>query len=104
MKFEVFAKEPWKWQDALAAADHAALLININGGLTHEFRPQQWPVYRATGFTSDGWMTVTVPMTELGKKTINDFQLVFKTNKQTYEKFETYFDNFRICTPEVPAK
>lgn len=103
LKFEVYAKEAWKWNDALGTGDHAALLININGDKnTYEFRPQQWQEYRTTGFVTDGWMTVTVPMSAYKFETIsiNDFQLVFKTNKQTYEKFATYFDNFRICTPE----
>lgn len=101
LKFEVNAKEAWKWNDALGTGDHAALLININGSKTYEFRPQSWAAYKKTGFTTDGWMTVSVPMSAFGIEvaTINDFQLVFKTNKQTYDKFATYFDNFRVCTP-----
>lgn len=97
LKFEVNAKEAWLWNGSLKPDEHAALLININGVATHTFRPQEWPEYKASGFTTDGWMTVTVPMNGLTFANITDFQLVFKTNKQTYEKFATYFDNFRIC-------
>lgn len=103
LKFEVNAKEPWVWSDALGAEDHATLLVTLNGNKTYNFRPQEWLAYRTTGFTTNGWMTVTVPLSSigLGQASINDFQLVFKTNKQVYDKFATYFDNFRICTPVV---
>jgi hypothetical protein len=105
LKFEVKAKEPWIWSDAISSGDHAALLITLNGGKTYQFRPQEALTYRATGFTTNGWMTVTIPMSSfgIGVATINDFQLVFKTNKQVYSKFATYIDNFRICTPAVAA-
>lgn len=105
LKFEVKANEPWLWSDALSSADQAVLLVTINGNKTYEFRPQEMLAYRQNGFTTNGWMTFTVPLSSIGLGTasINDFQLVFKTNKQTYSKFATYFDNFRICTPVVPA-
>jgi hypothetical protein len=101
LKFEVNAKVPWVWSDALGSADHAELLITINGGKTYSFRPEESLVYRTNGFTTTGWMTVSVPMSDfgIGVATINDFQLVFKTNKQVYSKFATYIDNFRVCTP-----
>ncbi len=101
LKFEVNAKVPWVWSDAIGSADHAELLITINGGKTYSFRPQESLAYRNTGFSTNGWMTVTVPMSAfgIGVASINDFQLVFKTNKQVYSKFQTYIDNFRICTP-----
>jgi len=101
LKFEVNAKIPWVWSDAIGTADHAELLITINGGKTYHFMPQESLVYRTNGFSTTGWMTVTVPMSAfpLGVASINDFQLVFKTNKQVYSKFATNFDNFRICTP-----
>jgi hypothetical protein len=103
LKFEVNAKEPWVWSDALSAADHAELLITINGSKTYEFRPEEWAQYKTSGFYTDGWMTVSVPMSAFNIEvaSINDFQLVFKTNKQSYSKFATYFDNFRICTPQT---
>jgi hypothetical protein len=105
LKFEVKAKEPWVWSDALSSADQAVLLITLNGGKTYEFRPQEQLQYRTTGFTTNGWMTVSIPMTSfgIGTASINDFQLVFKTNKQVYSKFASYIDNFRICTPVAPA-
>lgn len=105
LKFEIKAKEPWVWSDALSSAEQAELLITLNGGKTYHFRPEEALEYRATGFTTTGWMTVTIPMSSFGiaTATINDFQLVFKTNKQVYSKFSTYIDNFRICTPVVPA-
>jgi len=101
LKFEVNAKIPWVWSDAIGTADHAELLITINGGKTYHFMPQESLVYRTAGFSTTGWMTVTVPMSAfpLGVASINDFQLVFKTNKQNYSKFATFIDNFRICTP-----
>jgi hypothetical protein len=105
LKFEINAKIPWVWSDAISSADHAELLITINGGKTYEFRPQESLVYRTNGFSTNGWMTVSVPMSAfgIGVASINDFQLVFKTNKQVYSKFATNIDNFRICTPVVPA-
>jgi hypothetical protein len=105
LKFEIKAKEPWLWSDAISSNDHACLLITLNGGKTYTFRPQEMLAYREKGFTTNGWMTFTIPMTAFGIEvaTINDFQLVFKTNKQVYSKFESYFDNFRICTPVEPA-
>jgi len=105
LKFEVKAKEPWVWSDAISSADQAGLSITINGSKTYIFMPQELLAYRATGFTTNGWMTVSIPMTSfgIGVASINDFQLVFKTNKQVYSKFATYIDNFRICTPVVPA-
>lgn len=101
LKFEVNAKIPWVWSDAIGSADHAELLITFNGGKTYSFRPQESLAYRASGFSTTGWMTVSVPMSTfgIGVASINDFQLVFKTNKQVYSKFTTYIDNFRICTP-----
>lgn len=101
LKFEVNAKLPWKWDEKLGVNDHAALFININGK-EFAFSPQTWTEYKTSGFQTNGWMTVTVPMSSwdiANPSNINDFQLVFKTNKQTYDKFATYFDNFRICTP-----
>lgn len=105
LKFEVKAKEPWVWSDAISSADHAVLLVTINGGKTYEFRPEESLAYRAGGFLTNGWMTVSIPMSSfgIGVASINDFQLVFKTNKQVYTKFATYLDNFRICTPVVPV-
>ena len=101
LKFEVNAKIPWVWSDAIGSADHAELLITFNGGKTYSFRPQESLAYRTSGFSTTGWMTVSVPMSTfgIGVASINDFQLVFKTNKQVYSKFTTYIDNFRICTP-----
>jgi hypothetical protein len=101
LKFEINAKIPWVWSDAIGTADHAELLITINGGQTYHFMPQESLAFRTTGFSTTGWMTVTVPMSAfpLGVASINDFQLVFKTNKQVYSKFATFIDNFRICTP-----
>jgi hypothetical protein len=101
LKFEVNAKEPWIWSDAISSADQAVLLVTLNGGKTYEFRPQESLAYRTSGFTTVGWMTVSVPMSAFGiaVASITDFQLVFKTNKQVYSKFATYIDNFRICTP-----
>ncbi|HEY3387972.1 MAG TPA: glycan-binding surface protein [Prolixibacteraceae bacterium] len=105
LKFEVKAKEPWVWSDAISSADQAGLLITINGSKTYTFMPQEILAYRTTGFTTNGWMTVSIPMSSfgIGVASINDFQLVFKTNKQVYSKFATYIDNFRICTPVVSA-
>ena len=105
LKFEIRAKEPWVWSDAISSADQACLLITINGGKTYEYRPQEILAYRTAGFTTNGWMTVTIPFTSfgIGVASINDFQLAFKTNKQVYSKFATYIDNFRVCTPVVPA-
>jgi hypothetical protein len=105
LKFEIKAKEPWVWSDAISAAEQAGLLITFNGGKTYNYMPQEQLAYRTSGFTTNGWMTVTIPMSSfgLGVASINDFQLVFKTNKQVYDKFATYLDNFRICTPVVPA-
>ena len=105
LKFEIKASEPWVWSDAIGSADHASLLITLNGGKTYEYRPQELVANRTSGFSTNGWMTVTIPMSSfnIGVASINDFQLVFKTNKQVYSKFSTYIDNFRICTPVVPA-
>lgn len=105
LKFEVKAKIPWVWSDAIVSADQAGLSITINGSKTYTFMPQELLAYRTAGFTTNGWMTVSIPMSSfgIGVATINDFQLVFKTNKQVYSKFATYIDNFRICTPVVPA-
>ncbi len=101
LKFEVNAQIPWVWSDAISSGDHAVLLITLNGGKTYEFRPEESLVYRKSGFSTNGWMTVSVPMSAFGiaVASITDFQLVFKTNKQVYSKFATYIDNFRICTP-----
>lgn len=105
LKFEIKASEPWVWSDVLGSGDHATLLITLNGGKTYEYRPQELVANRTTGFSTNGWMTVSIPMSSfnIGVASINDFQLVFKTNKQVYSKFSTYIDNFRICTPVVPA-
>jgi hypothetical protein len=105
LKFEIKAKEPWVWSDAISTAEQAGLLITINGSKTHTYIPQEQLAYRAGGFTTDGWMTVTIPMSSFGLDvaSINDFQLVFKTNKQIYAKFATYLDNFRVCTPIIPV-
>jgi hypothetical protein len=105
LKFEIKAKEPWLWSDVISSAEQAGLVITINGGNVYTYIPQEALAYRASGFTTNGWMTVTIPLSSfgLGVASINDFQLVFKTNKQVYSKFATYFDNFRICTPVAPA-
>ncbi len=105
LKFEIKAKEPWVWSDAISSAAQAGLVITINGGKTFTYIPQEQLAYRTGGFTTNGWMTVTIPMSSfgIGVTSITDFQLVFKTNKQVYSKFATFLDNFRICTPIIPA-
>ena len=105
LKFEIKAKEPWVWSDAISSAEQAGLLITINGGKSYNYIPQESLAYRAAGFTTNGWMTVTIPLSSFGLEvaSINDFQLVFKTNKQVYSKFATYLDNFRICSSATPA-
>jgi hypothetical protein len=106
LKFEINAREPWVYDSKLKDTEHAFLQINVNGK-TFDYKPELSSDYRTDGFVTDGWMTVTIPLTsfkftDLKEVTINDFQLVFKTSKQTYAKFSTYVDNFRICTP-TPA-
>ena len=105
LKFEINASIPWVWSDALGSADHATLLITLNGSKAYEFRPQELVANRVNGFSTNGWMTVSIPMTafNMAVTPITDFQLVFKTNKQVYSKFSTFLDNFGICTPVVPA-
>ncbi len=104
LKFEVKANEPWVWTDNLKAEEHATFSVAINEmwDKSFNFRPQEWTEYKTTGFKTNDWMTVTVPLSVMGitgVTTIDNLRLTFKPNKQAYNKFSTYFDNFRICTP-----
>lgn len=106
LKFEVKVKEPWVWSNDLKPEEQATLSFAINEmwDNAYNFRPQTLATYKAFGFTTDGWMTVTVPLSTMGiagVTTINNIRVTFKPNKQSYDKFSTYFDNFRICTPVV---
>ncbi len=107
LKFEIKSNVPWVWSDAISSSEQAELYIKFNDSDSnaYSYRPQEQLVYRAGGFITNGWMTVTIPMSsfKLEVASINNIQLVFKTNKQVYDKFATYIDNFRICTPATPA-
>lgn len=101
LKFEVRADLPWTWSSDLADDDHATLYIMINGDEANrvKFHPQTDIKYRSSGFTTNGWMTVTLPLSNYLKSTsITDVRVSWIPNKQSYDKFASYVDNVRICT------
>jgi hypothetical protein len=100
LKFEHYVVETWK-----AGYYDIVLTTNDNVSYTYQFKPWDSDEYRTSGYTTKGWRTAYIPVSNFKSSSgaqiadisvLNDFQFIFKTPDATIDNFYTAADNFRI--------
>lgn len=92
LKFEVNIPDPWKG---------GYFSIYINETYVYNYKPWDTDAYKVTGFSTDGWTTVSIPLSEFSGtinnlSTINNFKVQFSTPDTDVSRLHVAMDNFRI--------
>lgn len=100
LKFEHYVVETWK-------AGYYDIVLTTNDGVsyTYQFKPWDSDAYRTSGYSTKGWRTAYIPVSNFKSASggqiadiaqLNDFQFIFKTPDTAIDNFYTAADNFRI--------
>lgn len=98
-KFEHNVVEPWK-------SGYYEIMLKANDiEYRYLFKPWDSEQYKESGYSTSGWRTAYIPLSEFKSAAggqiediskINDFQFILKTPYATIDNFYTGADNFRI--------